>query len=130
MRSRVVLGLIAAAGACLPMGVLATSASAASGTHVQIKQNAAIAATTCYTFVGIKDANGKEDHSKDYCNYSRPMGDSVTVGIPPEATQTVIDLKTFPWESPADSIALDTSKNHCVEVSGTAFNAKLLETGC
>ncbi|MGY5128222.1 hypothetical protein [Streptomyces nigrescens] len=121
-RSKALLGLIAAVGASLPMGVFATTASAASGTNVQIKQNAAIAATTCYTFVGAED--------KNYCNISRPIGDSLTVGIPPNTTQVVIDLKNFPWESPADSLALDTSKNRCVEVSGTAYNAKLLETGC
>ncbi|UKY47849.1 hypothetical protein [Streptomyces inhibens] len=121
-RSRAVLGMIAAAGVCLPMGVFATSASAAPGTNVQIKQNAAIAATTCFTFVGAED--------KNYCNYSRPMGDTATVGIPPNTSEVVIDLKTFPWESPADSIALGTEKNRCVEVSGTAFNAKLLEVGC
>ncbi|MFE1172831.1 hypothetical protein [Streptomyces sp. NPDC058773] len=121
-RSIALLGLATLAGACLPMGVFASTASAASGTHVQIKQNAAIAATTCYTFIGAED--------KNYCNISRPMGDQLNVGIPPNTTQVVIDLKTFPWESPADSIALNTDKDRCVEVSGTAFNAKLLETGC
>ncbi|MFD5393181.1 hypothetical protein ACFWJW_02815 [Streptomyces sp. NPDC127097] len=121
-RNRAVLGLVIAAGACLPLGVFATSASAASGTNVQIRQNAAIAATTCYTFVGAED--------KNYCHYSRPIGDVVTVGIPPNTTQVLIDLKTFPWESPADSITVNPDKNRCVEVSGTAFNAKLLETGC
>ncbi|MFF3543814.1 hypothetical protein [Streptomyces platensis] len=121
-RSKVLLGLATVAGACLPLGAFATTASAAEGTNIQIKQNAAIAATTCYTFVGAED--------KNYCNISRPMGDSLTVGVPANTTQVVIDLKNFPWESPSDSIALDPNKNRCVEVSGTAFNSKLLEVGC
>ncbi|MEU8916209.1 hypothetical protein [Streptomyces nigrescens] len=121
-RSRVVLGMIAAAGACLPMGVFATSASAASGTHVQINQKAAISATMCYTFVGAEDEND--------CNYSRLINDVLTVGVPPNATEVMIDLKLYPWGSTTDSITLDTSKNRCVEVTGTAFNAKLQEIGC
>ncbi|BCK69006.1 hypothetical protein Srufu_029590 [Streptomyces libani subsp. rufus] len=119
---KAVLGLMAAVGACLSTGVFATSAAAATGTNVEISQHAAIAATTCYTFVGAED--------KNYCNYSRPVNDQLTVGIPANTTQVVIDLKVFPWASPADSIALDPNKDRCVEVSGTALNAKLLETGC
>ncbi|MCR8579691.1 hypothetical protein [Streptomyces sp. Isolate_219] len=121
-RSRVAFGLIAAVGAFLPMGVFATSASAASGTSIQINQNALIAATTCYTFVGAED--------EDYCNEGLPMHASRTVALPPKATEVVIDLKIAHSGEWKDSIAVDASKNHCIAVGGTLFDAWLKETDC
>ncbi len=122
-RRRAVVGLIALAAACLTTETFASTAYAGSDNYIQFKQNAAFLATTCYHWQGAEQ--------KDYCNNSRPLGDSWKVYFPANATGVVIDLKRSPWESAQTSLAMtDANRNYCVEVSGTLLNPTLQKTGC
>ncbi|GGO97112.1 hypothetical protein [Wenjunlia tyrosinilytica] len=117
------IGLIALGATCLATMTLAPTAQAEGGSYIRIKHSGAFVANTCYDWRGAEKRN--------YCHTGRPVGDSWLAYLPTGATGALIDLSVWPsFGAKASAVVTDTSQNHCFEISGSALNPTLLETGC
>ncbi|MBT2423442.1 hypothetical protein J7F01_41235 [Streptomyces sp. ISL-22] len=102
---------------------VAPAAHAASENYIQITNNGWFVANTCFTW--------RDAEQRNYCNNARPIGNSWKAYFPAEATGAIVDLSIWPgYTAKASAAITETGKNHCFEISGTALNPTLLETGC
>lgn len=117
------LGLVTLGATCLSIVALAPAAHAGTDNYIQITHNASFVANTCF--------NWRDAENRNYCNNARPVGTSWKAYFPAEATGAMIDLSIWPgYTAKASAVVTDTNRNHCFEISGSAVNPTLLETGC